>query len=226
MNNLKILLAEDEKELSRALQAVLKHEGYDIDAAYDGEEASNLAKNNVYDAAVLDIMMPKKDGITVLKEMRSNGDITPVLMLTAKAEIENRVDGLDAGADDYLTKPFAMKELLARLRSMTRRREQYSPDKLKFGNTVFDTNTLELSSVNSIRLANKEAELLEYMIHNAGKTLSTECIFDHVWLNDKDADKEIVWVYISFLRKKLDSVNADSTIEGEKDGSFVLKLIE
>ena len=226
MNSVKLLLAEDEKELSRALQAILAHEGYKVDPAYDGEEAASLINENVYDAAVLDIMMPKKDGISVLKEMRARGDVTPVLMLTAKAEIENRVDGLDAGADDYLTKPFAMKELLARIRSMTRRREQYTPNKLTFGNTVFDTTTLELSSVNSIRLANKEAELLEFLIVNANKSLSTETIFEHVWSDDKDADKEIVWVYISFLRKKLASVNADSSIEGEKDGSFVLKLAD
>lgn len=224
MGNLRLLLAEDERELSRALAAVLQHEGYEVDTAYDGEMASEKIENNVYDIIVLDIMMPKKDGMEVLKGLRASGNVTPVLMLTAKSEIENRVDGLDAGADDYLTKPFAMKELLARVRSMVRRKEEYIPDTLKFGNMVFDKQTLEISSKNSIRLANKEAELLEYMIVNAGKELETGKIFEHVWKNDEKADAQIVWVYISFLRKKLLSINADSRIEGEKDGNFKLIL--
>ena len=224
MGNLRLLLAEDERDLSRALSAILQHEGYDVDAAYDGEMASEKIESNIYDIIVLDIMMPKKDGMEVLKDLRSGGNVTPVLMLTAKSEIENRVDGLDAGADDYLTKPFAMKELLARVRSMVRRKEEYVPDTLKFGNMVFDKQTLEISSKNSIRLANKEAELLEYMIINAGKDIPTEKIFEHVWKNDEKADTQIVWVYISFLRKKLLSINADSRIEGEKDGKFKLIL--
>lgn len=224
MGNLRLLLAEDERDLSRALSAILQHEGYDVDAAYDGEMASEKIESNIYDIIVLDIMMPKKDGLEVLKDLRSGGNVTPVLMLTAKSEIENRVDGLDAGADDYLTKPFAMKELLARVRSMVRRKEEYVPDTLKFGNMVFDKQTLEISSKNSIRLANKEAELLEYMIINAGKDIPTEKIFEHVWKNDEKADTQIVWVYISFLRKKLLSINADSRIEGEKDGNFKLIL--
>ena len=222
MDKIRLLLAEDERDLSRALTAILMHEGYDVDPAYDGEMATEKINLNAYDLIVLDIMMPKKDGMEVLKDLRAMGNITPVLMLTAKAEIENRVDGLDAGADDYLTKPFAMKELLARVRSMVRRREEYLPDRMKFGNMVFDTQTLEISSKNSIRLANKEAELLEYMIINAGKELSTESIFSHVWKNEEKADHQIVWVYISFLRKKLLSINADCRIAGEKDGSYML----
>lgn len=222
--NIKLMLAEDERELSRALSAVMTHEGYEVDAAYDGEEASKKIETNVYDLIILDIMMPKKDGISVLRELRAIGNVTPVLMLTAKSEIENRVDGLDAGADDYLTKPFAMKELLARVRSLVRRKEEYSPNTLKFGNMIFDSRTLEISSQNSIRLANKEAELLEYLIINAGKSLTTESIFSHVWNNDETADRDIVWVYISFLRKKLLSINANSSILGEKDGNFTLVL--
>ena len=224
MANIRLLLAEDERELSRALSAILEHEGYYVDAVYDGEEATEKIEANVYDMIILDIMMPKKDGIEVLRDLRSGGNVTPVLMLTAKSEVENRVEGLDAGADDYLTKPFAMKELLARIRSMVRRKEEYVPDRLKFGNMMFDTQTLELSSKNSIRLANKEAELLEYMIVNSGKELSTEKIFSHIWKNDEKADMEIVWVYISFLRKKLVSISADSQIVGEKNGSFSLIL--
>lgn len=224
MGKLRLLLAEDERDLSRALSAVLMHEGYEVDAAYDGEMAFEKISSNIYDIIVLDIMMPKKDGMEVLKDLRAGGNVTPVLMLTAKSEIENRVEGLDAGADDYLTKPFAMKELLARVRSMVRRKEEYIPDMLRFGNMVFDKQTLEISSKNSIRLANKEAELLEYMIRNAGKDISTDKIFEHVWKNDEKADSQIVWVYISFLRKKLLSINADSRIEGEKDGNFRLIL--
>lgn len=226
MNIFKILLAEDEYELANALSALLVHEGYEVDIASDGDSASEKINMNVYDIIVLDVMMPKKDGLSVLRELRARGNITPVLMLTAKSEIENRVEGLDSGADDYLTKPFAIKELLARIRSLLRRQDEYSPDLLKFGNIVFDRQTLELSAKNSVRLANKEAELLEYMMVNAGKSLSTDKIFLHIWNNDEQYDSQIVWLYVSFLRKKLLSISADCRIIGKKGGEFQLILDE
>ncbi len=220
---MKVLLAEDEEELSRALVAVLKHEKIETDAVFNGKQALEKAASSTYDCIIFDVMMPVMDGITALKELRSRGDLTPVIMLTAKSEIDDRVEGLDAGADDYLTKPFAMKELLARLRSMTRRKDSFTPTTLSLGSVTLDTEEQELSAKNAIRLANKETRLMEYLMLNAGKELSTENVFTHVWKDDKEADVEIVWVYISYLRQKLMSINADIGIEGDKGGSFVLK---
>jgi len=145
---MKLLLAEDTHDLSHAVCAVLSHEGYDVDPAYDGEEAMELIRKNGYDAIVLDIMMPKKDGLEVLKELRESNIVTPVLLLTAKGTVDDRVAGLDAGADDYLPKPFAMKELLARIRAMTRRRNVYSGEDIRFADLRLATSTLELSAEN------------------------------------------------------------------------------
>ena len=220
---MRVLLAEDEEELSRALCAVLKHEGMEVDAVYNGQDAMEKAESSTYDCMIFDVMMPVMDGITALKSIRAEGNLTPVIMLTAKSEIDDRVEGLDAGADDYLTKPFAMKELLARLRSMTRRQESFTPTTLSLGCVTLDTKEQELSGKNAIRLANKETRLMEYLMLNAGKELSTDNIFLHIWKDEEDAEKEIVWVYISYLRQKLMSINADIGIEGDKGGSFVLK---
>lgn len=220
---MRLLLAEDERDLSHALAAILKMQGYEMDPAYDGEEAYKLAHSNAYDVMIFDIMMPKKDGITLLKELRAEGNRTPVLLLTAKAEIENRVEGLDSGADDYLTKPFAMKELLARIRSLTRRSgENYTPSRISMGSVTLDTENLELKSETSVRLGSKEAELLEFFMRNPGKEISTMDLFNHVWGMEKDQDPEIVWVYVSYLRKKLQWVGANLSIEGEHGGSFKL----
>ena len=221
---MKLLLTEDEKDLSRALTAVLTHSGYSVDTAFDGVEALELLKKNDYDAIVMDIMMPRMDGIEALHHIRENGDFTPVLLLTAKSEIDDRVTGLDAGADDYLTKPFAMKELVARVKSMTRRVDSYAPKHLKVGSVTLDIEKQEVTSENSISLALKEAKLLEFFMINENKELSTERIFEHVWKNDLAADKEVVWMYISFLRSKLQSINADIVINGEKNGSYTLTM--
>ena len=220
---MKVLLAEDEEELSRALAAVLKHENIECDAAFNGQEALELASEGSYDCMIFDVMMPVMDGITALKTLRAQGNLTPVIMLTAKSEIDDRVEGLDAGADDYLTKPFAMKELLARLRSMTRRQGSFTPTTLSLGSVTLDTEEQELSAKNAIRLANKESRLMEYLMLNPGKEISTENIFEHVWKGEEAADIGIVWVYISYLRQKLMSINADIGIEGDKGGSYVLK---
>ncbi len=223
---MRLLLAEDEKDLSRALTAVLTHSGYETDAAFDGVEALEFLEKNDYDAIIMDIMMPRMDGIEALTKIRENGDYTPVLLLTAKAEVDDRVTGLDAGADDYLTKPFAIKELLARVKSMTRRNESYSSMKsLRVGSVTLNTEKQEVSSENSISLALKETKLLEFFMLNAEKELSTERIFDHVWKNDEESNRDVVWVYVSFLRSKLQAINADIDIAGEKDGSYTLRVL-
>lgn len=166
---MKILIAEDEKAMSDALAAVLKHFGYEVDAVYDGLAATEKARENSYSCIIFDIMMPKIDGIEALKRIRDSGDMTPVIMLTAKSEVEDRIMGLDAGADDYLAKPFAMGELLARIRSMTRRIGEFTPTKLKKGDVELDVAEQELSCTSSVRLSSKETKLLSYLMMNEGK---------------------------------------------------------
>ncbi len=222
---MKILLAEDTTELNKAVTQVLKMQGYEVDSAFNGQEAVDLAGSGSYDCMIFDIMMPVKDGITALKEIRASGDVTPVILLTAKAEVDDRVEGLDAGADDYLTKPFAMKELLARVRSQERRKASYTPNDLTLGSVKLSVSEQELSARNSIRLSNKEVKLMEFLMLNADKELATGAIFAHVWQKEEvEGDPEdAVWIYISYLRQKLMSINADIGIEGMKGGSFVLK---
>lgn len=220
---MKLLLAEDEKAMSMALVAVLEHSGYEVDAVYDGMAAVEKGRNNTYDCMIFDIMMPKLDGIGALKELRSSGDTTPVIMLTAKAEVDDRITGLDAGADDYLTKPFAMAELLARIRSMTRRSTTFTPSKLAAGHVELDVEEQELSCKNAIRLANKETKLMKFFMLNMGKSLSTEVIFAHVWKDEEDVTEDIVWIYVSYLREKLTAIQADIQILGEKNGTFLLQ---
>ncbi len=222
---MRLLLAEDEKDLSRALTAVLSHTGYETDAAFDGVEALELLEKNDYDVIVMDIMMPRMDGIEALKKIRESGNYTPVLLLTAKAEVDDRVTGLEAGADDYLAKPFAIKELLARVKSMTRRNEMYAPKNLRVGSVTLNIEKQEITSENSISLALKETKLLEFFMLNSEKELSTERIFDHVWKNEEGAGTDVVWVYVSFLRSKLQAVNADIEIVGEKNGSYMLRSV-
>lgn len=219
---MRILLAEDEKELSRALCAVLQHQGYETDAAYDGEEALELAFSRSYDCMVFDIMMPKLDGVTAVRSIRDSGIVTPVIMLTAKSEVDDRVEGLDAGADDYLTKPFAMKELMARLRSMTRRSKAFTPTRLSLGSVTLNTEEQELTGSNSIRLAKKESKLMEILLLNPGRSLSTRDLLTRVWSDEPDAEDGLVWIYISYLRQKLVSIGADIEIVGEKGQSFTV----
>ncbi len=216
-----ILLAEDEKDLSRALTAVLQHNGYNVTAVYDGEAAVEEAKTSAFGCMIFDIMMPKMDGITALGIIRESGDMTPILLLTAKSEMDDKVAGLDAGADDYLTKPFAMVELLARIRSLTRRKNDYTPKKLTFGTVTLDINGQELVSENSVRLASMESSLMEFFMLNPNKSFTTEEIYSHVW-KDQDAGPDIVWVYISYLRNKLMSIAGDVEIVGEQGGEFSL----
>lgn len=225
---MKILLAEDEQQLSRVLETAMTHEGYQVDTAFDGQEAVDLAKENAYDLMILDIMMPVKTGIEALKEIRQSGNTTYVIMLTAMSEVDDKVTGLDAGADDYLTKPFSLKELLARLRSMSRRVATFTPNLLQIGKTSLNVGEHELISSNSIRLAGKESRMMEFLMLNAQKSLSTQEIFHHVWSKDEDEDLDegFVWIYISYLRQKLKAIHADLAILGEEGGSFTLVLLE
>lgn len=223
---MKLLLAEDEKAMSMALVAVLEHSGYEVDAVYDGMAAVEKGLSNTYDCMIFDIMMPKLDGIGALKKLRSSGDTTPVIMLTAKAEVDDRITGLDAGADDYLTKPFAMAELLARIRSMTRRSTTFTPSKLAAGHVELNVEEQELSCKNAIRLANKETKLMKFFMLNVGKPLETATIFSHVWNGEEEVTEDVVWIYVSYLREKLTAIQADVEIIGEKNGSFLLQAKE
>lgn len=219
---MKLLLAEDTRDLNRALTAVLTHEGYDVTSVYDGQEALDHLKKDSYDGIILDIMMPKKSGLEVLQEIRSVNIVTPVLLLTAKAEIDDRVAGLDAGADDYLTKPFAMKELLARIRSMTRRRTTYNATELTFEDLVLNADRFELASENSVTLSIKEFELMQTLILNAGRDLSTKYLLEHVWEGEDDATEDTVWLYICYLKGKLAAINSKAEISGERGGPYCL----
>lgn len=220
---MRLLLAEDEEQLSRAVAAVLRHNGYEVDVAANGQAAVDLALGAAYDCMIFDIMMPVMDGIEALSQIRASGNVTPVILLTAKAEVEDRVSGLEAGADDYLTKPFAMAELVARIRSATRRREAFTPKLLSLGNITLDRDLQELKAENAVRLAKKESGLLEYLLLNPGKPLGTDEIFRRVWADDPEMDIDVVWVYISYLRNKLQAVNADVEITGQKTGPFILR---
>jgi DNA-binding response OmpR family regulator len=219
---MKLLLAEDTRDLNRALTAVLNHEKYDVDSVFDGEEALNRLMAGSYDGIILDIMMPKKSGLEVLSSIRKSNILTPVLLLTAKAEVDDRVAGLDAGADDYLTKPFAMKELLARVRSLTRRNAKYSEEELRFADIVLNAENFELTAENSVRLSIREVELMQTLIRNAGRELTTDTILDLVWNKDPEAGEDTVWLYISYLRGKLQAIDSHVEISGKRGGSFML----
>ena len=219
---MKILVAEDEPQLLRVLTVAMEHAGYDVDPVDNGLKAVEHAKENSYDVIMLDIMMPVMDGITALKKIRESGDKTYILMLTAKAEVDDRVTGLDSGADDYLTKPFSLKELLARLRSKERREDDFTPNKLELGDVTLNVSKQELVSHNSIRLSGTETQLMNYFLLNQNKELSTEELLNHVWKNDIDANADVVWIYVSYLRQKLQSIQSSVQIEGDKGGSYKL----
>lgn len=222
---MKLLYAEDERDISSAIVKVLEKNNYIVDAVYDGEEALHYLECGKYDGVLLDIMMPKVDGITVVKEMRKRGDNTPVLMLTAKTEIDDKVLGLDAGADDYLTKPFSLKEMLARIRALTRRKNS-TLSSFSCGNIVLNPKTYELlTPSNKIRLSSKEYQVMEILVNNPNALVSTESLMEKVWGYDSDAEINVVWVYISALRKKLASVNANLTINAVRGLGYKLEEI-
>lgn len=219
---MKILLAEDEAQLARVLVTAITSQGYQVDAAANGQEAVDLAAAHAYDVMLLDIMMPVRDGLSALREIRANGSRAHVIMLTAMAEVDDRVTGLDAGADDYLTKPFSLKELLARLRSLDRRTSNYGHDQLTVGNVTLDHEEQRLQGHNSIALSGKETRLLAYLMLNPEKALPADQLLAQGWEASDHADQEDLWIYISYLRQKLRAVNAELTIIGEKGGPYTL----
>ncbi len=223
---MRLLLAEDEVELSRALVTVLKHNNYSVDAVYNGQDALDYLETGIYDGAILDIMMPKMDGITVLKKVRASGCPVPVLLLTAKAEIDDRVTGLDSGADDYLTKPFAMKELLARIRAMTRRQTDATDSILSFGNITLDRAAYQLAGPrDSFRLAGKEFQMMEMLMVHPRQVISADQFMDKIWGFDSDAETNVVWVYLSYLRKKLAALGSNVTIKVTRGIGYSLEVI-
>lgn len=220
---MKLLLAEDEVDLSAAIKQILEIGGYAVDAVFNGDDALYYAENGSYDGVILDVMMPGLDGITVVKEMREHGYGVPVLILTARAEIDDKVLGLDSGADDYLTKPFAAKELLARVRALTRRKAE-TLSAVTFGGVTLDPGTCELRAADgSARLTNKEYRLMEYLIRNHNAVLSTERIFGQVWDSEAEAELSVVWVFISALRKKLKNIGAGCEIVAARGVGYRLE---
>ena len=224
---MRILLAEDERSLSRAVVALLERSNYAVDAVFDGVEALEYLAAGNYDALILDIMMPRLDGLRVLRKLREQGNPIPVLMLTAKSEIDDKVEGLDAGANDYLTKPFSTRELLARLRAITRSQMNQVSSKLRFGNVTLDQASFELSGPEgSYRLANKEYQMMELLMCNPGQTISTERFLDKIWGYDTEVEMNVVWVYISYLRKKLAALNANVQIRASRNVGYRLEVTQ
>ncbi len=221
---MKILLAEDTKDLNNVITSMLKMQGYDVDSALDGKQALDLALTNGYDGIVLDIMMPKMNGLEVLKEIRRRNIVTPVLMLTAKTEVDDRVEGLEAGADDYLTKPFAMKELMARVKAMTRRNTQYAARELTYEDITLRAESLELSAANTVRLSIKEFELMQMLLLNQDRPCEMQYIIEHVWKDENDVADDTVWLYVNFLQGKLSYIDSTVEICGEKSGPFKLAV--
>lgn len=222
---MRILLAEDEVSLSKALKVILERNNYSVDQVYDGEEALSFLSADNYDCLILDLMMPKVDGITVLKTMRKEGNMLPVIILTAKSEVDDKVLGLDSGANDYLTKPFNSRELLARIRAITRSKENNEGDSiLKMGNSILMRDTFILKTDSGeTRLQSKEFQILELLMQNKNKLISTERLMEKIWGFDSEAEINVVWVYISNLRKKLASLDSNVEIKATRNAGYTLE---
>ena len=221
---MRILIAEDEVSIAKALKVMLERNKYVVDAVYNGTDAVDYACTNVYDALILDIMMPGIDGIAALTAIRRSGVTTPALFLTAKSEVEDRVAGLDAGADDYLPKPFAASEFLARVRALTRRSGGYAPALLRLGNTTLDCGQYTLSTpAGSLRLNNKEYQLMELFLRHPRQVFSSEHLMQKLWSMDSAAEMDVIWTYIGFLRKKLKLLEADVEIRTIRGAGYALE---
>lgn len=221
---MRLLLAEDELALSKALVTILERNNYAVDPVYDGQTALEYAETGNYDGMVLDIMMPRLDGISVLTSLRSHGNQMPILLLTAKAEVDDKVQGLDAGANDYLTKPFHVQELLARIRAMTRPQTAQTNARLQVGNITLDRATFELSSPSgNFRLSNKEFQMLEMLMSNPRNLISTERFMEKIWGYDSRTELNVVWVYVSYLRKKLSALQANVQIKATRNAGYTLE---
>lgn len=221
---MKLLLAEDERSLSRAVSTILRKNNYTVDAVYDGISAYDSLSGGSYDGAILDIMMPSMDGLTVLRRIRAQGNRVPVILLTAKSEIDDKVEGLDAGANDYLTKPFNSRELLARIRAMLRVNTAQTSSRLSFGNITLDEASCELSNGReSLRLTGKEYQMFEMLIASPGTVIPAEQFLEKIWGYDSDAGSSTVWVYLSYLRKKLNALHADIEIRSKRGLGYLLQ---
>ena len=224
---MRLLLAEDERDLADALEAMLKHNNYSVDTVDNGQDALDYLMLDDYDGAILYVMMPKIDGVTVVKKLRENKKNTPVLLLTAKSEVEDKVYGLDSGADDYLTKPFVIKELLARVRSMTRRQATFTSNVLELGNVSLSKYTFELSTdKDKVRLSNKEYQMMEMLMRNPGNVIQTEQFLERIWGYDSDSEINVVWVNISYLRKKLKALDANIQIKATRNVGYTLEIVD
>ena len=224
---MRLLLAEDERDLADALEAMLKHNNYSVDVVNNGQDALDYLMLDDYDGAILDVMMPQMDGVTVVKKLRENKKNTPVLLLTAKSEIEDKVYGLDSGADDYLTKPFVTRELLARVRSMTRRQATFTSNVLELGNVTLSKYTFELATEkDKVRLSNKEYQMMEMLMRNPGNVIQTEQFLERIWGYDSDSEINVVWVNISYLRKKLKALDANIQIKATRNVGYTLEMLD
>lgn len=222
---MRLLLAEDERSLSRALVTILSKNGFEVDPVYDGKAALEAIESGNYDGAVLDIMMPKMNGLEVLKTIRDKENLIPILMLTAKAEIDDKVEGLDLGANDYLTKPFAAKELLARIRAMIRTQTTQTESILHAGNITLNRATFELASpTGSFRLANKEFQMMEMFLCNQDHSITQKRLLEKIWGDEKQVQTNVVWMYISYLRKKLEALHANLQITEEGHAEYILEV--
>lgn len=224
---MRLLIAEDEKELSDALAAILQYNHYSVDVVYNGQDAYEYGLAENYDGIILDIMMPKLNGIEVIQRLRKEGIETPVLFLTAKAATEDKVLGLDQGADDYITKPFIMEELLARVRALTRRRPSFTANELHYGNIFLNKNNFELKcGEEKVVLNNKEFQILEMLMRNAEKVISTEQFLEAIWGYDTNTEINVVWVNISNLRKKLLKLKANAEIKAIRGVGYSMGMIQ
>ncbi|MCI1734637.1 MAG: response regulator transcription factor [Bacilli bacterium] len=224
---MKILFAEDEVELSDAISLLLKRNDYSVDSVYDGQEALDYLDASDYDLIILDIMMPKVDGLTVLKKIRSQGKDTPVLILTAKSQPDDVVKGLDLGADDYLTKPFNIKVLLARIRALTRRDGPVQDENLTYGNLTLNRQSCEiLVGKESIKLVNKELQIMELLLKNPTKIVPTDTILNSAWNSDECSTEENVYVFVSYLRRKLKQLNSNVEIKAYRNQGYGLNIIQ
>ena len=221
---MRILVADDEPEMTMVLEALLRRENYSVDVVHDGQDALDYGLADNYDCLVLDIMMPKKDGIQVLQALRAQNVSTPVLLLTAKSQVEDRIAGLDCGADDYLAKPFHNGEFLARVRALTRRGQVFTPSVLAAGNIRLDCSTFELRCGGSaIRLGSKEFQMLELLMRQKGRVVTTEQFMERIWGYDSEVEISVVWAYISYLRRKLEAVGADVRISTRRGFGYLLE---
>lgn len=222
---MKILIAEDDASLRRALVSILQKNNYTVEAVDNGGDAFDYLCSGLYDAAILDIMMPVMDGVSVLVQARKESVATPVLLLTAKYEIDDKITGLDAGANDYLTKPFDMRELLARLRVLTRKSDVQQNNVISFGNTSLNTQSFELSAPGgSYKLANKEYQTMLLFMRNPRVVISSSRVLENIWDPDSRAEDNTVWTYISYLRRKLEAIGSDVQIRTMRGAGYILEV--